>query len=455
MVSIKLLSFCSISFLLGSSAKVTGFPLALASSGISTDSGQSLKIFYTRGDDAGNVALEPIRATGKIHHQDKRLYLFAREPETEILDRYDERSSNIGSRGLAPLELRATKVRKSLTSVASKRPKAKNPATVSKSGGLKKSHPVKKRADTKKPTAAKKSAAVKKPSPIKKPANTKKSTAAKRPAAAKKPAAARKPANTKNTAIAKKPAPIRKPSPVRKPAAAKNPAGTKKTNTSKRPTAAKKQKAAKTASKKTFTKKPNAAKKLTAKPHSKARAENASKSSATKPKTEQVRQGKLNKVENPCKRSDTDSEAGPSCQLPVRPAPPAQPASVSQTEEIEKARKEALDALMSKPNEPTKNPKITDVANLFVGTSNDQASIMQSLGHSAQRERKHIVEEKKKNEANLKENEGYIAQNTALMNQQKADLDAKAEAEKAADKERKDKQIVAENFLTTWDTKKE
>lgn len=157
MVSTKLLSFCSISFLLGSSAKVTGFPLALASSGISTDSGQSLKIFDTRGDDAGNIALEPIRATGTIHHQDKRLYLFVREPETEILDRYNERSSNVGSRGLAPLELRATKARKSLTSVASKRPKAKNPATVSKSGGPKKSPPIKKPADTKKPTAAKKS----------------------------------------------------------------------------------------------------------------------------------------------------------------------------------------------------------------------------------------------------------------------------------------------------------
>ncbi|CAH0021449.1 unnamed protein product [Clonostachys rhizophaga] len=162
----------------------------------------------------------------------------------------------------------------------------------------------------------------------------------------------------------------------------------------------------------------------------------SSKPSVTKPKTEQVSQGKLNKVDNPCKRSDTDSEAGPSCQLPVRPAPPAQSASVSQTEKIEKGRKEALDALTSKPNEPTKYPKITDVANLFVGTSNDQASIMQSLGHSAQGERKHIVEEKQKNDASLKENEGYIAQNTALMNQKKADLDAKAEAEKAADKER-------------------
>ncbi|CAG9974676.1 unnamed protein product [Clonostachys byssicola] len=80
---------------------------------------------------------------------------------------------------------------------------------------------------------------------------------------------------------------------------------------------------------------------------------------------------------------------------------------------------------------------------------------MQSLGHSAQRGRKHIVEEKQKNEANLKENEGYIAQNTALMKQQKADLDAKAEAEKAADKERKEKQIAAENVLKGWDTRKE
>ncbi|CAG9941034.1 unnamed protein product [Clonostachys rosea f. rosea IK726] len=41
------------------------------------------------------------------------------------------------------------------------------------------------------------------------------------------------------------------------------------------------------------------------------------------------------------------------------------------------------------------------------------------------------------------------------MNKKKADLDAKAETENAADKERKEKQIAAESLLKGWDTRKE